>query len=131
MLTAWLTRHARIARAKRRADSPPVAGIPQPRPSSLRVKTCSPAGRTLLMCWNVETPRDDPHKRHWHYRGGQHPRDGIYDRITWNFVRYIWDYRKIMRPRVCHLLAEHAGHAQLITLTSRRDAARFLAGAET
>ncbi|WP_095213977.1 topology modulation protein, partial [Amycolatopsis sp. M39] len=59
-------------------------------------------------------------QRRWHYRGGQHADDGVYDRITWNFVRYVWGYRKTMRPKVRRLLDEHRGGARLITLTSRR-----------
>jgi adenylate kinase family enzyme len=65
-------------------------------------------------------------QRRWHYRGGQYARDGVYDRIRWSFVRYIWGYRKTMRPKVRGLLTEHGGGIQLITLTSRRDAVRFL-----
>ncbi len=64
-------------------------------------------------------------QRRWRYRGGQH-RDGVYDRITWGFVRYIWGYRATMRPRVRALLDEHGHNATLITLTSRRQAARLL-----
>ncbi|MGQ0776295.1 MAG: DNA topology modulation protein FlaR [Pseudonocardiales bacterium] len=66
-------------------------------------------------------------QRRWHYRSGQHAKDGVYDRITWNFVRYIWGYRTTMRPKVRHLLDEHGGNTRLITLTSRRQAARFIA----
>lgn len=58
-------------------------------------------------------------------RGGQHAKDGVYDRITWDFIRYIWGYRKTMRPRVRTLL-ERGGNATLVTLTSRRQAARYL-----
>ncbi|MGH3940691.1 MAG: hypothetical protein ACRDTG_19055, partial [Pseudonocardiaceae bacterium] len=35
-------------------------------------------------------------QRRWRYQGGQHAKDGVYDRITGNFVRYIWGYRKTM-----------------------------------
>lgn len=66
-------------------------------------------------------------QRRWRYRGGQHAKYGVYDRITWNFVRYIWGYRKSMRPRVSTLLKEHGSNATLVTLTSRRQAARYLA----
>ncbi|WP_027343099.1 P-loop NTPase family protein [Hamadaea tsunoensis] len=66
-------------------------------------------------------------QRRWHYRGGQHHQDGVFDRITWNFVRYIIGYRKQMRPKVTRLTAEHGPHAMLLTFTSRRQANRFLA----
>jgi adenylate kinase family enzyme len=66
-------------------------------------------------------------QRRWRYRGGQHTADGVYDRITWNFVRYIWGYRKTMRPKVRRLLAEYGGNARLITVTSRLQAAALIA----
>lgn len=66
-------------------------------------------------------------QRRWRYRGGQHTRDGIYDRITWGFVKYILGYRRTMRPRVRALLDEHGAKTHLVTLTSRRQATRFLA----
>ncbi|WP_322761951.1 hypothetical protein [Frankia sp. Cr2] len=65
-------------------------------------------------------------QRRWHYRGGQHADVGVYDRITWNFIRYIAGYRRTMRPRVRQLIAEHAPHVQLIILSSRRQSTRFL-----
>ncbi|MFF4937282.1 topology modulation protein [Micromonospora sp. NPDC000729] len=65
-------------------------------------------------------------QRRWRYRGGQHHQDGVYDRITWHFVRYILGYRRTMRPRVQNLVREHGPHVRLITLTSRRQAAELV-----
>lgn len=73
-------------------------------------------------------------QRRLKHRGGQHDAIGVYDRITWGFVRYIWTYRRSMAPRVRRLIAEHAGHAQVVVLRSRRDATRYqchLATADT
>jgi adenylate kinase family enzyme len=64
-------------------------------------------------------------QRRWRYRGGQHT-DGVYDRITWSFIKYVIGYRRSMRPRVTTLLAQHGQHARYIRLTSRRQANRFL-----
>ena len=70
-------------------------------------------------------------QRRLRYRGGQHAQDGVYDRLSWNFVGYIWGYRKTMRPRIRLLLAEHSHHFRSITLTSRRQAAHFVAQLDT
>lgn len=69
-------------------------------------------------------------QRRWHYRGGQHT-DGVYDRITWSFVKYILGYRRNMRPRVTALVAEHGRHARFIQLSSRRQVNRFLQQLDT
>ena len=69
-------------------------------------------------------------QRRWRYRGGQHA-DGVYDRITWSFIKYILGYRRSMRPRVTALLAEHGQHARFIPLTSRRQANRLIQQLDT
>jgi adenylate kinase family enzyme len=66
-------------------------------------------------------------QRHWRYRGGQHDTIGVYDRITWGFIKYVWGYRRAMAPRVRSLIAEHAQHANVRIVTSRRAANRILA----
>lgn len=62
---------------------------------------------------------------------GQHDAIGVYDRITWNFVRYVIGYRRQMGPRVRSLIAENAGGAEVVVLRSRRSARRYLAGVTT
>jgi adenylate kinase family enzyme len=69
-------------------------------------------------------------QRRWRYRGGQHT-DGVYDRITWSFIKYILGYRRTMRPKVDALVAEHGQHASFVRLTSRRQARRFLRQLDT
>jgi adenylate kinase family enzyme len=38
-------------------------------------------------------------QRRLRHSGGQHDTIGVYNRITWNFIRYITGYRKHMAPR--------------------------------
>lgn len=66
-------------------------------------------------------------QRRVRHGGGQHQAIGVYDRITWGFVRYILGYRRKMAPRVRTLIAGHAGDAQVVILRSRRAARRYLA----
>jgi len=68
-------------------------------------------------------------QRRWRYRGGQHHHDGVFDRITWSFVKYIWGYRTAMKPKVTALTAQHGAHARLVILRSRRAAKAFVAEA--
>jgi len=66
-------------------------------------------------------------QRRLRHRGGQHQDIGVYDRITWDFVRYIHGYRRQMAPRVRRLIADHAVNAQVIVLRRRRAARDYLA----
>ncbi len=61
-------------------------------------------------------------QRRWRYRGGRHP-EGVHDRITMSFLRYVLGFRRTMRPRVLDLIAQHGGHLRCLPLTTRRQAA--------
>jgi adenylate kinase family enzyme len=65
--------------------------------------------------------------RRLRHGGGQHQTIGVYDRITWGFVRYILGYRKSMAPRVRALITSHARGAQVTVLRSRAAVRSYLA----
>lgn len=64
--------------------------------------------------------------RRGRYPGGQHDNADVYDRITWGFTKYVWGYRRTMAPRVRILISEHAQHADVRIITSRRAANQVL-----
>jgi adenylate kinase family enzyme len=64
-------------------------------------------------------------RRRWRCRGGQHA-DGVFDRLSVGFVRYMINCRRHTLPRVLDLIDQHAPTARVFRLTSRRDVARFL-----
>jgi adenylate kinase family enzyme len=66
-------------------------------------------------------------RRRMRYGGGQHKDFGVYDRISWDVVRYILGYRRRMAPRVRGLIADHAGNAEVVVLRSRRATRDYLA----
>ncbi|MEU4244223.1 topology modulation protein [Actinoplanes sp. NPDC026619] len=59
------------------------------------------------------------------YGRGQH-RDGIYNRITPNVVKYVLSYRGQHLPKVLASVRDHGRHAELIHLTSRRAADQLI-----
>jgi adenylate kinase family enzyme len=61
-------------------------------------------------------------QRRLRHGGGQDDQTGVYDRITWDFIKYVWNYRRTMAPRARALIAAHAGHAQVHIVKSRHAA---------
>lgn len=64
--------------------------------------------------------------RHLRHGSGQEPASGTFNRITWQFVRYILGYRRRMLPRVHAAISEHASSADLIVLRNRGQARSLL-----
>ena len=58
--------------------------------------------------------------------GSGHKGNGIHNRIHWGVIKYVATYRRKMRPRVLAKVAEHAQHADVVLLTSRRSTRRWL-----
>ncbi|MGW4066238.1 P-loop NTPase family protein [Nocardia grenadensis] len=69
-------------------------------------------------------------QRWWKHRSGQHP-DGVYVRVTVDFVRYVALFRRRARPLLMPVIAEHAGHADVVYLRARAAVRRLLAVVDT
>jgi adenylate kinase family enzyme len=52
--------------------------------------------------------------------------DGCAEAIDWEFLVYIWTYRRRMQPRLERALAEHAQGTPVVRLRSRRKTRRWL-----
>ncbi len=74
---------------------------------------------TVMCLWGIATRR----LRQW---GSLEKSPGVYGRITWSFVRYVFAYRRVMRPRVQQLMTQHATHAESVVLTNRRSIREWL-----
>jgi adenylate kinase family enzyme len=57
---------------------------------------------------------------------GQNRESGVFNRITLGVLRYVLGYRRKMRPRVRAKIDQFATDAEVIVLTSRRQARHFL-----
>jgi adenylate kinase family enzyme len=67
-------------------------------------------------------------------RNYRRPREGMPDgcpeRVDPEFVKFVWNFRTLYRPRIVAALETFAGQAQLHWLKSHRDAERFMATIE-
>ena len=63
-------------------------------------------------------------RRRLHHRGQLRPDLGVYDRITWEFLRWVWFFRRRQRRVLVGKLADFEG--QTFLLRQRRDIRRFL-----
>ncbi|MFZ0043665.1 MAG: hypothetical protein WAK93_20315 [Solirubrobacteraceae bacterium] len=58
------------------------------------------------------------------YGGQLRPDLGVYDRISWDFLRWVWSFRRRHRPALLERLDSFDGAR--IVLRRRRDVRRFL-----
>lgn len=88
--------------------------------------------RTELVIWTRPPRRVSLHgvvSRWLKFRGRTRPEmaDGCPERITWAFLRYVWNFERTESPEIEERLAEHSS-VPVIVLRSRSEADR-LAGA--
>jgi adenylate kinase family enzyme len=64
------------------------------------------------------------------YRGDNRPElaPGCYEKIDWDFFKWIWNYPRDIRPRVLEMLDRYAESKQIIHLRGDREVSAFLAG---
>jgi adenylate kinase family enzyme len=67
-------------------------------------------------------------KRRAKFRGRSRPdmAEGCEERLTWEFVRWVWDYPRTRRPGVLKRLGELGEGQKIFVLRSPREARRFL-----
>lgn len=70
--------------------------------------------------------------RYWRYRGRTRPDmgSGCQERLNWEFLTWIWHYRRHSRPTIVQRLQELDLSKRVIILTSRRAIQRFMANLE-
>lgn len=59
-------------------------------------------------------------------RGRPEQAPGCPERLTTEFLRWVWRYRRDSRPILDAALSRHAGHLRVVELRSRRAADRYL-----
>jgi adenylate kinase family enzyme len=75
----------------------------------------------LVCLWRVVKRRL---RFHGHARPEMHPE--CPERLTWQFIDWIWNYRRLQRPRVLERLRAVADEKRIVVLQSQRDAEQFV-----
>jgi adenylate kinase family enzyme len=72
-------------------------------------------------------------KRAWMYRNRSRPdmAEGCHERLTLEFILWIWNYPSRTRPKIVRLLESNSREKRIVWLRSERDVERFLAGLVT
>jgi adenylate kinase family enzyme len=75
-----------------------------------------------LCLWRIVT-------RALRYAGRSRPdmAPGCEERLTWEFIRWVWTYPATRRPAILRTLAEYAPSRRIVRLRSRKAVARFIA----
>jgi len=55
---------------------------------------------------------------------------GCVERVDWEFLRWVWRFRRDSRPRVARLVDENRDRVETVVLTSTEEVARFLTAVE-
>jgi adenylate kinase family enzyme len=63
-------------------------------------------------------------RRRIRYRGRLRPDLGVYDRISWEFLRWVWSFRRRQRPVLLEKLADYEG--ETVVVRQRPDVRRLL-----
>lgn len=51
--------------------------------------------------------------------------DGCRERIDWEFIKFVWEYRKVRRPRILSAMKEYSPNTDVIRLVSTREVDSF------
>ena len=75
----------------------------------------------LLCLWRVI-------KRSWQYAGQSRPdmASGCPERLTWEFLKYVWTYPITRRPKILNKLSQLAPNQQVIILREPKEVREFL-----
>ena len=67
--------------------------------------------------------------RYLKHRGQNRPElaPGCYEKIDWDFLKWIWNYPRNVKPKVLAVLQDHSNEKQVFRLKNNREIANFLA----